>query len=188
MKENIAEPYCDWTLDEDAKSSSVFLLRAMFSGIAVFSFIASIILYPVYENVLLFIILFVTFFVSAIVGNIVRSNMASAKVHSSNCRKSMRYVQYNYPVPKDHERQNHTDIIYGENGRVYITAVAGSSPAWFRMMQSLRVCDSCKRYVILQKKKLIPVGGERSHVDVHERQQQANHKAVARMRKKRLKG
>ncbi len=29
---------------------------------------------------------------------------------------------------------------------------------------------------------------ERSHVDVHERQQQANHKAVARMRKKRLKG
>lgn len=178
---NIAEPYCNWSSDEGASRAPVLIARNMFIGIALLSFvwiIITIIVSKTHPEINQWWVMgaFHVMIVSAILSNVFQSKASSSQIRCTQCGQNMRHVQHDFPG-----EVGGPYVIHGENGRVYVQMQGpGQTPTmvWFRLMQELRVCEECKRYVVLQKQKRIQVGTKRLDVDTYERQQKSNRQAI----------
>lgn len=118
---------------------------------------------PVWFAVLISIIM-----LSMILSKVLQNKASTAHIRCSVCNENMQHVQHNYPENPFTGLLSYIEVIHGADGRIYMQN-GDSTPRWCQVVQELRICNKCKRYVILKKLKLIQVGTSRR--DVEEREQ-----------------
>ena len=172
---NIAEPYCNWTLDKGAKHAPILLISNLLVGISGAAFVATVVIAALSNTngrpSPWFVATFLLFFFGVIAAGMVRSRASTAAILCSHCGKNMQRVQHNYPAELNLGMFASGSVIYGGNGRKYMqqgSSGKGGSMRWYRVMQELRVCKECKRYVVLEERKLILVGAKRADVEAYE--------------------
>jgi len=92
----------------------------------------------------------------------------------------MKHVQHNYPGRVDVGLLAGVPHINGIDGRQYIRN-GGSKGAtrWQSVLQELKVCERCRRYIVIQAMKFVPIGLNRSDVEEYEARLQQQQRSLA---------
>ena len=184
---DISEPYCNWTPDEGAKATPILVFIRLSGIVAICAFAAMPLMgllskkYPSIDVSLVFPIAFLACFVSAITHSIAKSKASTSPIRCSGCGQNMKHAQHNYPAKANAGFFGGQSLIEGSDGRQYILYGGGSksSPRWHRVLQELKTCTKCRRYVVIQKMKLVQIGVNEKDVHEYESRLQRQNRAVA---------
>ncbi len=186
MNRKIAEPYCNWTPDEGAKAAPILVFLRATGVLALCAFTAMPLMgilatrYHSIDVSLILPIAFGTLFISAIAHCVAKSKASTSLVRCSRCRQNMKHAQHNFPAKANAGFYAGLPHIEGADGRQYIQqGGCESTPCWYRVLQELKICEKCKRFVVIQKMKLVPIGENRSNVDEYEARLQRQRRALA---------
>lgn len=162
-RSDIAEPYCHWTEDKRVASHPFFVARkviyGVFCGLMATLAIAglfqgSIHSIPYYGVIMrsamtcMGIILVFSFFVNRI-----------PAIRCSACGSEMKSIQVDPPPGTPYDMQ-------GQYGRLYcrVQGEGDNHRHWVRLVQELRICAACNRYVVVQKAAHIVIGPSKQNV------------------------
>jgi len=83
-------------------------------------------------------------------------------LNCTNCCEEMKSIHVDPP-------EGTLSDIEGQHGRIYCkTGTEDSRGYWMRQMQELQVCETCKRYVVIQETAYIPIGHTKQNVQEYE--------------------
>lgn len=180
-----------WVYDIEAEKKCSHMKYARITGIvAVISLVLAVLYIPLLRHLLplpleVFIILLVLAWVSAVIGARIRSKLMNVPICCSKCGRDMDYTEVNHPFDLLNTFGNAQK---GGAGRVYLrrsTGQHGQGDLWYRVLQGVRVCNECHRYVIVNPKVMKQLGSTSSMEDA-ERQAQRIDRAQENMRGKKI--
>lgn len=179
---NIAEPYCNWTLDKEANHAPILLLRNISVIVAVATLIAMPVIAHFTEHTSLTkacaFVMFFTCFISIIIYATTKSKASSAEIRCSLCKQNMSHVQHDYPDKPNAGLSAGAFEKHGADGRRYMMQSVGNATQWCRVLQELRVCKQCKRYIVINEAKMVPIGRTKRDVDEYEERLVQQRKAI----------
>lgn len=184
MKTVLPPRYRLWIQDRHASFGKLYWFRYAVFFVSVPCMLALPFLYllwPVDEGIPVLHIIITLIAVGGFVMLLATHFDAKANVRCSQCGGVMKHVRHDYPVNfrrlpllESMFRYGHVrKMIRGDEGRQYVFCVmrsgqGGRQTCWYRVMQELRTCETCKRYVIIKLHDLVHIGGKRDAIDAYE--------------------
>ena len=163
MRSDIAEPYCHWAEDKDAARHPALMSRR-FMYRSVGCLIATLGLVTLVQMLLPSVPYCDVITKSALIclGLAIVSGLFLNRpflLNCTNCGKEMKPVQVNPPkgTPSD---------LQGQYGRIYrrVLGEGCNQQHWVRIVQELRICAACNRYVVVQEAAHIVIGPTKQNV------------------------
>ena len=184
MKE-IPFAYRDWTYDYQAEAQFPWL-KVLNSGMAGEIVSMLLILFIPLLNSSTTKIIAVSLLGAIAVASVAVTVVASSRTRNTTmcctrCKKEMDYQEVDYPA--DCVKGNHSDVIKGDNDRVYCFA-GGKGGGWMRLMQGVRTCEQCKRFVVVRPLVNKRIAGGRSEVLHYDLGLKRTQRAIRRLSKK----
>ncbi len=188
MKTVLPTRYRHWIQDRHASFGRLYWFRyAVFivSVPCMLSLPFLYLLWPVDDGIPFVHILTTLIGVGGFVMVVATHFQAKANVRCSKCGAVMKHVRHDYPKRFQHlpllesmfRYGSIRKVVKGDEGRQYVfcemrTEHSGRRTYWYRVMQELRTCEACKRYVIIKPHDLVYIGEKRDAVDAYERDMQ----------------
>lgn len=179
--------YKDWTYDEKAERSctpvkvaryAMFMAAASFLAVLVYGLIIARV-YPLYDDIIIALIIISV--VSLYTGIVARAKAVACDIRCSECGKDMDYEEVNCPYDLI---SGFCTTVRGKHGRVYTRSSSSKFDIWYRVMQGIRECKSCKRYIIVNPKLSKEVGKSRAEMKEAEQRAQRIDRARERLSEK----
>lgn len=163
-RSDIADPYCHWTEDKRAASHPFFVARkviyvffcVLMATLAIVGLLQRSTHSIPYYGIIMrsamtcmgIILVFSFFFLNRI-----------PTIRCSACGSEMKSIQVDPPPGTPYDMQ-------GQYGRIYcrVQGEGDNHRHWVRLVQELRICATCNRYVVVQKAAHIVIGPSKQNV------------------------
>ena len=162
-RSDIAEPFCHWAEDKEAARHPVLMIRR-FMHWSIGCLIVTLGIVTLVQMLLPSVPYFDVIAKStlACLGIVILSGLFLNRpflLNCTNCGKKMNPIQVNPPQGTPSDMQ-------GQYGRIYcrVLGEGDNQRHWVRLVQELRICAACNRYVVVQEAAHIVIGPSKQNV------------------------